>query len=101
MAFLVEVLKGVAIAVIGAVIINLFGLNGSKTVVAMHGYRKTKKWKTLIVLGAIAGVAGLYFLIVGIPNGGMENPNTQWGVTLVAVGLCFEIIGKFGDWWNS
>ena len=100
MEILVEVFKGVAIAVISAVVINIFGLGGPKTVIAMHGYKPTKKWKTLIVLAYIAGIIGLILLLVGIPNGGMSNQNTQWGITLVAISLCFEIIGKFGAWWN-
>jgi len=100
MDFLLEVITGVAIAVVAAIIINFLGLNGSKSVVMVHGGKASKKWKTLIVLSWIAGVVGLLLLFIGIPNGGMENPSTQWGITLIAVSLCFEIIGKFCLWWN-
>ena len=96
-----QIFIGVVIGVVTAALVRWLGIDRSKTVVTIHHATKvSRKWKLLIVISWIMMPAGIYLLIIGLPEGGLSNSNAVLGTYLFSIGITFELFGKFMCWWN-
>jgi len=62
---------------------------------------KSKKWKMVKLISAIAIIIGIYVFLLGLPKGGFQNPITGAGFSLAFLGLIGLVVGKFATWWND
>lgn len=98
-----QIVIGVVIAVISAIIISIFRIGGNQKVTVHHvqgGRRTGTLWKLLIVLGWIMFVGGVYYGLAWASTNGWNDPRPAMGVSSAVLGFCILCIGKFGAWWN-
>lgn len=46
-------------------------------------------------------IGGMYSLLVNGGRGGLNNPNTVYGIDLIGSGFILLQIGRFGAWWSK
>ena len=97
-----EILIGVTIAVISAVIIYKLGLNGGSAKVTIHSSRSnsSKGWKLWIVVGWTLVAVGIYYAGTYGPDNGLQDWRTGLGISSLFFGACSIFLGRLGLWWN-
>lgn len=96
-----EIVTGIIATVVAGVILAWLGLNRSTTVVQVGGRpRKSRKWKTMIVVGWILTVFGGYYALAWGIEKGLNNYHTGLGISLFAIGIPILLLGRFGSWWS-
>ena len=97
-----QIVIGVVIAVISAIIISILRIGGNQkvTVHVQGGRRAGTLWKLLIVLGWIMFVGGIYYGLAWASTNGWSDPRPAMGLSSAVLGFFMLCIGKFGAWWN-
>ena len=63
---------------------------------------QTKKgWKIVKLISALVIIAGIFMIINGSSNSGLDNPLTASGISATFLGIITLIIAKFGTWWSN
>jgi hypothetical protein len=97
-----EIITGVIVAVLSAVIIAFLEIGNSKTTVHIKGGVKSSKvWKVLIVIGCLMVFSGGFYGISWLASAGLNDPRSGLGISLFILGLPVIGIGKLGSWWTK
>ncbi len=97
-----EIITGIIVAVVSAVIISMLKIGNSKTVVAVHGGKRVSSiWKILILLGWLMFVGGLYYGLAWLAAEGFSDYRSGMGISIGMLGFFVLAIGKLGKWWSS
>lgn len=59
-----------------------------------------KGWKTVVIIGWIMIIGGLYIAGINAQNGGFNNPYTGLGLSMFVIGIPIKYLGKFFVWWH-
>ena len=59
-----------------------------------------KGWKTVVIVGWVMILGGLYMFSQNFPSGGFNNPYTGMGLSIFILGLPVKYLGKFFVWWH-
>lgn len=96
-------LTGVAVTVVGGIILWVMGI-GRGVSVSVHGSQSKKTGKWMIIIAWMMIISGLY--IGGqyaLPRGGwdLHNPNTAYGIALLTLGGILLFIGSIVAWFQK